>query len=172
MFIESMAKVVENHNDVVCLIVGRPLAQEPNAAETLKDRIETLNLENKIILMGFRNDVHLLMKRADIFCLCSRSEGMPNVVLEAMAAGCPVVSTNVGDVSYVIQDEKNGLLIRSEDRKALTGAVKRLLDDPDLSERLRKSGRETIEKAFSCEQMAREMETNYNSALNNRRAFL
>jgi glycosyltransferase involved in cell wall biosynthesis len=133
--------------------------------EQLQALIDELGLSEKIWLTGVRDDVPALMRRLSVLCLTSRSEGMPNVVLEAMAAACPVVATRVGDVPEVIQDGTNGFLVDSEDTEGLARVVVKLLRDAELAERIGAAGRATVEQRFSCQRMAQEIEQVYLRAL-------
>lgn len=165
MFIEAMALVLPQFPDLRCLIVGRRLPSEPGTAVELQDRIDALGLADRIKLAGVRTDVPRLMRRFAVFCLTSRTESMPNVVLEAMAASCPVVATRVGDVPYVIDHDTNGLLVDAENVSELAQAVTRLLRDRALSTRIGAAGHETVVAQFGCQRMAREIESIYLRAL-------
>lgn len=165
MFIEAMARVLPQFRDVRCLVVGRPMPDEPSMYDQLENRVHQLGLSDKIHLTGIHEDVPQLMRRFAIFCLTSCSEGMPNVVLEAMAAACPVVATRVGDVPEVIKDGENGFLVDSEDAEGLAQVVARLLRDAELAERVGAAGRATVEQRFSCQRMAQEIEQVYLRAL-------
>lgn len=161
MFIKAMDRISLQLPDVHGLIVGRPLANEPGVQDKLEQQISELGMSDRVHLAGFREDVPDLMQRFTVFCLTSRSEGMPNVVMEAMAASCPVVSTRVGDVPEVINDGENGLLVESEDADGLANAIQLLLNDADLAKRMEVEGRHTIEQRFSCQEMAQNMENVY-----------
>lgn len=101
-----------------------------------------------IELLGDRDDVPRLLAEAQIFVLSSRSEGMPVSILEAMAAGLPVVASDVGGVREVVVDEETGLLVPAGDEAALEQALRRLLDSPELRRRLGDAGRERAEREF------------------------
>lgn len=165
MFIDSMARILSQFPDVRCLIVGQPVPQEEHMHEELQAYISQLGLSEKVHLTGVRNDVPQLMRRLSVFCLTSRSEGLPNVVLEAMAAACPVVATRVGDVPEVIQDGVNGFLVDSEDVDGLTRGVVELLSNPKLAAHIGAAGRASVERHFGCSSMANNMEKVYRQAL-------
>lgn len=97
-------------------------------------------------LLGFRPDVPELLARADALALPSRWEGMPNVLLEAMAAGVPVVATRVAGSADLVEDGVNGLLVEPDDPRALASALVRLRDDGPLRTRLAEAGRLTASK--------------------------
>jgi glycosyltransferase involved in cell wall biosynthesis len=94
---------------------------------------------------------------------------MPNVVLEAMAESCPVVSTPVGDVPYLIEHGRNGFLVKHDDPQGLAAEIKKLLVEPKLAEKIGSAGRVTVEKHFSPTQMAHTLEEIYKDLLIERR---
>ena len=99
-------------------------------------------------LLGDRDDVPELLAQAQIFVLASRSEGMPVSVLEAMAAGLPVVASDVGGVGEVVVDGETGLLVPPGDDAALERALRRLIASPELRRRLGAAGRTRAETQF------------------------
>ena len=99
-------------------------------------------------LAGSRGDVPDLLARADVFVLASRSEGAPISILEAMAAGLPVVASDVGGVGELVVDGATGLLVPAGDPAALAAALERLLADPELRRRLGAAGRERARERF------------------------
>ncbi|MCI0393997.1 MAG: glycosyltransferase family 4 protein [Chloroflexi bacterium] len=165
LFVEAMATVLPNFADVQAMIVGQPLPQDPTLPDRLDRAIRRSRLDGWLVLAGFRGDVPALMRRFAVFCLTSDYEGMPNVVLEAMAAGCPVVATRVGGLPELIEDGVNGLLVEPGDTAGLARAVSRLLADPALARMLGTNGQKTIEHHFSCEQAARQLAGYYQEAL-------
>jgi glycosyltransferase involved in cell wall biosynthesis len=100
--------------------------------------------QGKVVLLGMRDDVGKLLKACDIFVLPSLWEGMPNVMLQAFAAGCPVVATDVGGVGEFLHDEETGLLVPKADRGALAEALKRLLKDKTLTQTLSRNAKESV----------------------------
>ena len=99
-------------------------------------------------LLGDRDDVPELLAQAQIFVLASRSEGMPVSVLEAMAAGLPVVASDVGGVGEVVVDGETGLLVPPGDEAALERALRRLIGSQELRRRLGDAGRARAESEF------------------------
>ena len=95
--------------------------------------------------------VRALMQASDVFVLNSNYEGLPHVVLEAMAAGVPVVATDVGGTPEVIAPEETGLLVPFGDNRGLLNAIQRILGSSALSERLVSAARERVEREFSEE---------------------
>lgn len=114
----------------------------------LKRRIRELGLEDQVHLHGFTDRLNEILSTADVFVLCSRHEGLPMALIEAMAAGAPVVCTAVGGMREVVNDEENGLLVRLNDVPAMASAIQRLWADKALTERLAKNAKATIRQRF------------------------
>jgi glycosyltransferase involved in cell wall biosynthesis len=110
--------------------------------------VRELGLESAVHLGGPRSDVPDLLARSDVFVLSSRSEGGPISILEAMAAGLPVVASDVGGVSELVVEGATGLLVPAGDPAALAAALERLLADPELRRRLGAAGRERARQRF------------------------
>jgi glycosyltransferase involved in cell wall biosynthesis len=100
-------------------------------------------------LLGARDDVAEQLARADVFVLSSRSEGLPMAILEAMAAGLPVVATDVGGIPELVADGETGLLVPPGDADALAAALQRLVADAELRRRLGDAARARVEERFS-----------------------
>lgn len=121
----------------------------------LQQRIDQLGRQESIKLMGFRSDLRPCYEAMDLFVLSSLREGLPNVVLEAMAMEVPVVSTKVAGIPKLIQHDANGYLVEPGSADALTLALTTVLDNQACRERFRTEGRRTVEDHFS---FARRME--------------
>jgi glycosyltransferase involved in cell wall biosynthesis len=114
-----------------------------------------LGLRDRVRFAGERHDVPKLLSGADLFVLSSRSEGLPVSVLEAMAAGLPVVASTVGGIPELVEDGETGVLVRPADPDALAAALGDLLDDADRRRRLGKAGRRRAERLFDLEAFRR-----------------
>ena len=102
-----------------------------------------LGLAGRVHFLGQRRDIPDLLSALDIFVLPSHSEGVSLALLEAMAAGLPVIATAVGGLPEVVTDGENGLLIPPKDPEALAQALARLLADPALAKKLGENARRT-----------------------------
>ena len=125
----------------------------PDEAE-LQRRIDARNVRGIIQLVGFMDDVWPALLAADVFCMPSKSEGMPNALLEAMTASRPIVATEVGGIPEVIEHETNGLLAPPAEPRRLADAIQRLITDPAAAERLGIEARKTVENRFLARDVA------------------
>lgn len=124
-----------------------------------------LGLADRVHLAGHQDDVRPWLAALDVFALSSDWEGLPNAVLEAMAAGLPVVATAVGGTPEVVVNGATGLLVPPNNPPTLAQAIAALLRDPELGGRMGKAGRERVAQHFSVEQMVRQTERLYEELL-------
>jgi glycosyltransferase involved in cell wall biosynthesis len=110
----------------------------------LSSLCERLKLGEEVTLTGHQDDIGPYYAIADLFVLPSHSEGSPNVLLEAMSAGIPVIATNAGGIPELATHETDALLVEKKDVDALAGAISRLLADAELRKRLSSSGQRVI----------------------------
>lgn len=115
-------------------------------------------IQDRVIFTGFRDDIPEMIQAADIFWLTSRSEGIPNVMLEAMATRIPVVSFDIAGVAEIIKNGQNGILVPFEDINALRYETSRLINDKALSKKLGENGYQTVTNDFSMEKMSSDTE--------------
>jgi glycosyltransferase involved in cell wall biosynthesis len=142
----------------------RIVGDGPDRTE-LEAEIDRLALDGTVELMGERADVPELLAAADVFVLPSRSEGMPMSVLEAMAAGLPVVASAVGGVPELVQDGTTGALVAPGDPDALGAALAALAGDPAARGRLGAAGRARAEARFGADAWQRAHVDLYRAAL-------
>jgi glycosyltransferase involved in cell wall biosynthesis len=112
--------------------------------------------EGPVELLGERDDVAELLASSDVFVLSSRAEGLPISILEAMAAGLPVVATRVGGIPELVVDGETGFLVPAGDAPARADALRRLVEDPALRERLGAAGRRRAEELFDLPRFRQE----------------
>jgi glycosyltransferase involved in cell wall biosynthesis len=106
--------------------------------------------------MGDRNDIPSLLANAAFLVHTSDVEGLPNVVLEAMACGRAVIATDAGDVPYLIDNGMTGFVVPREDEAALTSRITTLLADRELCRRMGEAGRIKVEREFGVERLRSE----------------
>ena len=145
------------------------LAGEGELLGELKDFAETLNIGAACHFTGRCAAVAELLSISDACVLSSTNEGFSNSILEYMAAGKPVVATNVGGAGEAIVEGANGFLVASDDADAMAARLVELLENPEKARKLGAAGRKTVEEKFSAEaQIARTVEI-YEKLLSGRR---
>ena len=149
LLLQAVRGLFPVHRNLHLLMVGDgPLATE------LKEWVCAQRLESRIHFAGWRPDVPSLLKAADVLVLPSRWEGMPNVVLEAMAAGRPVVATRVEGVSELVTDRETGLLVEPGSTETLAGGIALLLAEPDLGRSAGKKAQQVSKERFTIDAVA------------------
>jgi glycosyltransferase involved in cell wall biosynthesis len=123
----------------------------------LESLAEENGITEKITFMGWMDkaDLYHEFNVANLFVLPSRHEGMPNVILEAMACGLPVVASNIAGNEELVLDGKTGILVPPEDPSALGAGLKTLMLDSDLRQKLGTASRVRVEKSYTWDQVAR-----------------
>jgi len=124
----------------------------------VQDRVRQLRLSDRVKFLPPREDLRPLLHQASLLALSSQTEALPNVVLEAMAAGLPVAATRVGGVPELVVPGLTGWLVDPGDATALAAVMNRLLGDPDARQTMGRAGRRRALAEFSPETMARRVE--------------
>jgi glycosyltransferase involved in cell wall biosynthesis len=154
--IEAMALVAEQVPDLKMLLVGdgplRPQIEAEIADQGLWDRI---------VLLGRRDDVPRLLTELDFTVLPSLLEGMPVSIIEAMAAGLPVVASNVGGIPEVVVDGETGLLVEPGQPELLAAAIVRLANDAELRAEMGAKAYRRVEQVFGIDQSVKAYERLY-----------
>ncbi len=127
---------------------GLVIAGEGHLRDQLQQQINEQDLQSHIRLVGFLPDPRQLYRAIDLFVLSSLREGLPNVVLEAMASARPVIATRCNGIPRLLTDEVSGLVIRSDSSEALYDAILRCCTSESLRQRLAIAGRQTVEERF------------------------
>lgn len=141
--INAVAKLIQTGNPVGLVIAG-----EGHLRDQLQQQINDLELQDHIRLCGFLADPRELYRATDLFVLSSLREGLPNVVLEAMATARPVVATNCNGIPKLIKHNANGLIVPIDSESALHDAILNCVRSEELRSRLAFAGRDTIEQSF------------------------
>jgi glycosyltransferase involved in cell wall biosynthesis len=131
----------------------------------LEGDIVSKGLADEIILAGKREDVQKLLVASDAFVLPSLWEGLPNALLEAMAAGLPVVATRVGGIPEVVTDNGTGLLVEPQNSDALAKAIERIMNEDELRRRLAQNAREYVRRNFDIKRTVAETDELYKELL-------
>ncbi|MBI4609203.1 MAG: GT4 family glycosyltransferase PelF [Candidatus Rokubacteria bacterium] len=168
-FLEAAAIVSRRIPEARFLIVGDSVCYRDRTQvvgdrayrSELEEYARRLGVGQRVVFTGFRLDVPDLLSEAAISVLPSLSEGLSNVLLESMAAGVPVVATNVGGNREAVEDGVTGWLVPPRDARALAHAVGVLLGNPALAARFGRAGRQRVAEHFSLQGMVRETERLY-----------
>jgi glycosyltransferase involved in cell wall biosynthesis len=139
--------------DARAVLVGADLEQRGAFQDALEREADRLGVRDRVVFAGRREDAAELLAELDVVALPSWTEGLPLVVLEAMARRRPVVATPVGGTPEVVVDGETGLLVPPRDPDALAGALRRLLDDAELRRRMGDAGYARVRDRFSADSM-------------------
>jgi glycosyltransferase involved in cell wall biosynthesis len=151
-FLEMAFALLRANQPVNFLIVGDSLETDRDRfGSELRARIRASEFAGRFMVTGFTADVEKYLQTMDIFVLPSYREGFPRSVLEAMACGLPVVTTDIRGCREAVVDGTTGLIVRPRDAPALTAAVSHLLDHPDLARKMGDAGRRRAAELFDTE---------------------
>jgi glycosyltransferase involved in cell wall biosynthesis len=161
--IEAFARVRREHGSARLALVG-----DGPLRPALGEQADALGLNGSVRFLGTVPRAWRLLPHFDVFVLPSRWEGMSNGLLEAMAAGRPIVATTVGGNPELIADGETGLLVPPENPEALAAAILRLVRDPALARRLGEAARRRVVQDYTLEAVVRRMENLYDRLLTRR----
>jgi glycosyltransferase involved in cell wall biosynthesis len=171
-FLDAAAKVASRVPEVRFLLIGdsvpmpdRRSVTNGSYCDALRERARELGIADRLVFTGFRLDVPRLLTQCAVSVLPSHSEGLSNTLLESMAAGVPVVATNVGGNPEVVQEGRTGFLVPVKNADALAERICRVLHDRGLAARLGESGRRRAAEQFSIDRMLRDTERLYQHLL-------
>ena len=157
---QALRTIIKECPNTRLLVIGRG-----DLEADLKDKAHQLGIDREVLFLGLRNDVPLLLSILDIFILPSLSEGLSMAILEAMAAGKPVVASRVGGNPELVIDGQTGYLVPAQDPIALADCVIKLLKAPDMARRIGASAQERVAQHFSHEGMITQYQDLYERLL-------
>ncbi len=163
VLIRAANQLLKEGRDLELLIIG-----EGDAKNALQTLIEELGCSPRVRLLGYRSDTRDWYQAMDVFALSSIREGLPNVLLEAMALEVPVVATRIAGIPRLIRDGENGLLVEPGDVAGLARAISVLLTDKDLRACLSRAGRHSIETSYSFQARMEKIRIIYDRLLEGR----
>jgi glycosyltransferase involved in cell wall biosynthesis len=156
--LDAFKLVAEEFKNVHLVIAGTGELER-----MVKEFATKFNLEDRIHLLGFRKDIPDLMRTFDIFLLPSLWEGFGIVLIEAMAAGKPVVATNTSSIPEIVEDEQNGILVPTENAEAISNALTKLISESELRTKFGKEGQKIVREKFTIERMINDYEKIFES---------
>lgn len=157
LLIHAASHLCKQGSEIIYLIIGEDLAQNGTYRQYLKDMTKEFKVDDCVWFLGQRSDIPQLLAVADLLVLPSSAEGFPLVILEAMAAGKPVVATNVGGVSEIVRHQETGLLIPAEDISSLAEAIFEMVQNPESAREMGRKGLKVVTENFSVEKMRNEI---------------
>ncbi|MFZ2484880.1 MAG: glycosyltransferase family 4 protein [Minisyncoccia bacterium] len=147
ILLTAWSKFIKNH-EAKLVIVG-----EGEERESLQNMARNMGISSSVTFKGFVDNARLLLSGFDIFCMPSRSEGLPYSLLEAGLASLPVIATRVGGIPEVIENGANGVLVPPEDAETLFSSLVLLEGDEELRKRLGENLKASIQEKFSFKKM-------------------
>ncbi len=157
--LKAMGRVWETHPEAMLVFVG----QGPLQAE-LSRQADQVGQQDKVLFPGWTSHVEDILPGFDVFCLPSLNEGMGRVIVEAMAAGLPVVASEVGGIPDLVEDGRTGFLCGPGDLAGISEAIARLFDDPEKAREMGEQGR--IKSAcFSLDAMLSKLDALYEEVM-------
>jgi glycosyltransferase involved in cell wall biosynthesis len=164
LLLKAVAALGPDHGDVHILLVGDGPEQR-----SLERLASDLGLGPRTHFAGYQRNPERFLPAMDIFAMTSRLEGLPLALLEAWAAGLPIVSSAVGGVPKVVVDGLSGMLFPNGDEAALTSALRTILADPKMAAKMAAAGSAVVRERYSLDRMATDYEARYRSLLTARR---
>jgi glycosyltransferase involved in cell wall biosynthesis len=152
------------HPDTVFLIAGPDGVGEKEYAERMRQLVSQKGLEGRVRFLGSRDDIPDLLASSDLFLLPTRAEPFGIVVLEAMAAGVPVVASAVGGIPEIVHSPQVGSLVEEINPRAFAGAVGVFLENADLRLHVGRAGREAAEQRFGAARLSALLDDIYESS--------
>ena len=146
--LDSLTCLPNNVPKWKCVVAG-----EGELRSELLEQVRELNLEGRVVLPGHVDGLRDLLAAADVYCLSSLYEGLPLVMLEAMAASVPVCAFGIRGAADVVTHEREGLLVEPGDTEAFAAGLARLLGDVQLRHRLGEAARSLVRSTYSFDRM-------------------
>ena len=150
--LEAVSKTVDyfrsRDKDFRCLIIG-----EGELKGSLEEKVQEFGISENVHFLGHQSDVSPYLQLSDIFVLPSLNEGFGLVIIEAMAAGLPIIASNVGGIPEIVDDGTEGLLVPSEDANKLAEAIIKIADNTELISKMSFACKRKVEANFSIANM-------------------
>lgn len=160
-FLYAFSKVYQKYPSIKALIFG-----EGPAEDKIAKQIHDLKLDNRVSLCGVRSDMKNVYKQIDFLVIPSLREGLPYVLLEAMASKVPILATSVGDIPLLIENGVTGYLVSPGESEGLEKGMIDLLSNPTKAREMAKKAYRVVLEKFSADRMVRNTEKLYMSLLN------
>jgi len=156
--IHAIKGLLQSNNNIQLQFAGNIVQSEMEYKRKIDKVVKEAEIEDQVEFLGWIDDVAGVLHNADVFVLPSYNEGFPRSILEAFAAGLPVIATDAGGTSEIVDNGQNGFLIPIEDRSELEEKIRILATDTNLRKEMGTNGRKTVEQDFSIERYVTEFE--------------
>jgi glycosyltransferase involved in cell wall biosynthesis len=156
LLLKGFHRVVQAYPDVKLLLIGDVFKGDEQVANELQDYVRENRLQENVVFLGYRADIPELLSIMDVFCLTSHKEGLPISVMEAMAAGLPVVGTDVEGIRDVIIPGQSGLLVENDNADKLANALLLLLSDDAMRSRMGQEAKRLAHSRYSLNRVVTE----------------
>ncbi len=164
-FLEMAKAIAQEFPKARFIVIGDPTRGEEHRARNIYKKVDEVNLGEKLILSGFRKDIPDVLSAMDIFAFPSHAEAFGLVVIEAMAASLPIVSSRCDGILDIVQDNQTGILVEAKNAGELTEAVRKLIIDTELRTAFGKNGRQRVEQNFTINRTIDQVEAIYAKCL-------
>lgn len=159
-FLEAAAELLKTRADLQIYIAGEPTdVDDSEYASSLRDQVDAAGIQDSVTFHGWVEDMPSYLDTLDVFVLPSLNEGIPGVVREALAMELPVIATDVGGTSDVVQPKETGLLVPPADSSAIADAIETMLADTEAARAMGRRGRNVIVDEYSLESYVRNYRT-------------
>lgn len=157
--LRAFNELVKEYRNVKLLLIGQGFENDPeNSEQEIQNYIKEKKLSKQILLLGYRTDIPNLLSIIDIFCLTSFKEGLPISLIEAMAAGLPVVGTDVEGIGDVIIPNRNGFLVQIGDVMGLKNVLQTLAENASLRQRFGQEAKSLARNTYSFDRCIKKYE--------------
>ncbi len=160
LVIDAFARVVESGTDAQLILIG-----DGEARESLEARVKRAGLQDRVRFTGLDPAARSWMSALDVFCFASIDEGLPNVVLEAAAAGVPIVAWRTDFLDEALQDGESAILVQSAGLEGYVQALAGLIADPAKRERVGRQARRSVLERFGVNRFVSELTATYERLL-------
>jgi L-malate glycosyltransferase len=161
--IQALDLLKQKGQEITAVIAG-----EGPSREDLEVLVRDLDLQDRVFLPGFRDDIRELLQIGDVFVMPSLSEGLGSGILEAMACGCPVAASRAGGIPEIVQDEETGLLFEPGQPSQMAEMIRRLLNDRPGAGRMGLNGQRYVRDNFDPSSLALKVTSIYHQAMEKR----
>jgi glycosyltransferase involved in cell wall biosynthesis len=155
-FLAAARSLLQKRKDLYFVIAGKGELEAD-----LRREVENLGIADKVVFLGHFHDVRKVFELMHVYVLSSTREGLPNTVLEAMAMGVPIVSTDVDGVKEAVSDHREAILVPARDSERLAAGIDMVLDDEELRSTLVRNARAKVQTEFSFANRTRTVEDIY-----------